>query len=419
MRTLSRRALLGSLAALPVVGRVAPALATPATSDRKFIFVMNYGGWDPLLVFAPLFGFEHIEMEADAALATAGGIAYVDHPDRPSVRAFFEANHARSVVLNGLLVPSVAHPPGQRAVFTGSPHDDADGDWPTLLGVARADRYLLPSVVLSGPSFPGSHAEVVCRTGSNGQLDQLLSGSLAPGLDTPVAAPSAEVEALVDRWLSGRAGRVEAEAAIGRDRELASAFAGSLDRAVRLKADRGAVVWGSTATWDDQLARSVEILASGVSRCVTMSFKVWDWDTHSGNDTYQSINFEALFGGLDRLLAALDGAPGTAAPTLAEETVVVVLSEMGRTPLHNLAAGRDHWPYGTALLIGAGLAGDRVVGGFDENYNGLPIEPSTGELSTTGLVMEPQHLGATLLALGDVDPGESVPDGQVLDGVLA
>jgi hypothetical protein len=51
---------------------------------------------------------------------------------------------------------------------------------------------------------------------------------------------------------------------------------------------------------------------------------------------------------------------------LLDETLVVVMSEMGRTPRVNANAGRDHWTYcyGT-LLAGAGIKGGSVCGASD------------------------------------------------------
>lgn len=414
---LTRRGVLGGAALLAGLPR--RARASVSNADRTFLFVVNYGGWDPLLAFAPLFGVEHVEMEAEAALGTAGGISFVDHPDRPSVRAFFEAQHARTLVVNGMIVPSVAHPPGQRAVLTGYTHEAIAGDWPSLLGAGAADRYVLPHVVLSGPSFPGDHADIVCRSGSHGQLDLLLSGALGDTLDVPVAAPTAARQSAVDAYLSGRAARFAAAAGEGRARTIADGYVKGVERVAALKDRQGDVVWGSTTTWDDQLDRTVEILRAGIARCVTVSFEYWPWDTHVANDPYQSQNFEALFAGLLRLSALLETSPGRVAATLAEEVTVVVLSEMGRTPLHNPSSGRDHWPYTSVMLVGGGVTGDRVVGGLDDGYYGLPVDLASGELADDGVVIDPTTLGATLLALGDVDPAEALPEATVLDGVLA
>lgn len=415
-RGLLRAGALSTASALLTAGR-ARAAASPA--DRRFIFVVNYGGWDPLFAFAPLFGYEHVEMETEAALATAGNIAYVDHPDRPSVRAYFEGYHDRTLVLNGLLVPSVAHPPGQRAVLTGTTYEGPFGDWSTLLAVPRADAFILPAVILSGPSYPGAHSDVVCRAGSHGQLDRLLSGAWSGALDTPVAAPSLGAQGAVEAWLSARGARVQAAATSPQGAAITSAWNGSLARAARLGADRDLVVWGETALWLDQVDRAVEILAAGLARCITISYADYPWDTHSANDYYQSPNFEHLFAGLGRLMAGLDATPGQVGATLADETVIVVLSEMGRTPLHNGAGGRDHWPYTSAMLIGAGIAGDRVIGALDENYAGAPIDLASGDVDAGGEVVIPPTLGATLLALGDVDPGEALPGVGILAGVMA
>lgn len=77
---------------------------------------------------------------------------------------------------------------------------------------------------------------------------------------------------------------------------------------------------------------------------------------------------------------------------------------MGRHPRLNSLGGKDHWTFTSALLFGAGVAGGRVVGAYDDTLLGEPIDPATGDPSPVGVSLTPDHLGATLLALGDVDP---------------
>ena len=101
----------------------------------------------------------------------------------------------------------------------------------------------------------------------------------------------------MDAYLAGRASRFAAASPEGRARTLAEGYGRSADRVTALKARKDEVVWGETTTWDDQLDRTVEILAAGLARCVTLSFSYWSWDTHVANDPYQSQNFEALFAG--------------------------------------------------------------------------------------------------------------------------
>jgi asparagine synthase (glutamine-hydrolysing) len=102
-----------------------------------------------------------------------------------------------------------------------------------------------------------------------------------------------------------------------------------------------------------------------------------------------------------------------------EDTLVVVGSEMGRTPAWNATFGRDHWPFTSMMLVGPGLRGGRVVGGYTARYGGIGADPATGEPDPARPGIAAADIGATLLALGDVDPGEALPFATPLSGILA
>ena len=114
----------------------------------------------------------------------------------------------------------------------------------------------------------------------------------------------------------------------------------------------------------------------------------------------------------------LENTPGEREERLADETVVVVLSEMGRTPQLNALDGKDHWPFTSAMLIGPGLTGSRVVGGFDALYYGRSVDPSSGEIAASGPLLSAETLGATLLTLADIDPALHVAGVEPLWGIL-
>lgn len=86
--------------------------------------------------------------------------------------------------------------------------------------------------------------------------------------------------------------------------------------------------------------------------------------THGGWDTHQD-NFKALKG---RLLPTLDQALSGLFQDLydrgmLDSTLVVCLSDFGRTPKVNPSAGRDHWATASvAVLAGGGLRGGVAVG---------------------------------------------------------
>jgi uncharacterized protein (DUF1501 family) len=87
---------------------------------------------------------------------------------------------------------------------------------------------------------------------------------------------------------------------------------------------------------------------------------------------------------------------------------VVVFSEMNRFPVLNGSGGKDHWTTTSLMLMGGGIRGDQVVGAYNADMGGIPVVPDTGELDesgTSGVLIDPSHIGATLLHLAGVDPG--------------
>lgn len=416
---LNRRSLLAS-APLALAALGLPRFARAATpSTRKFIFVFAQGGWDPTRVFATEFGNAAFDMEPGADRGRAGGIDFVDHALRPSVRTFFEAHHARTTVFNGVLVRSIAHDICTMIAMTGTTSGTVP-DWPAVLGARGEGTYALPHLVLSGPSFPGDLGAAVARTGTNGQLDGLLSGDVLAAADHPQKGLRAPSEAVLDRFLQRRADATRLGARTASTLRLTSDLAQAQRNATRLKDLQWVLDFGASAALDDQASVAVEALALGVSRCVTISTgAAFSWDTHANNDADQSPLWESTFAGLGQLMAMLASTPGEEEPTLADETVVVVLSEMGRTPRLNAFAGKDHWPYTSVMVVGPGFAGDRVIGGFDTSGYGLSVDGASGEVAAEGSVLSAESLGATLLASAGLDPAEWVEGAAPVTGALA
>jgi hypothetical protein len=329
----------------------------------------------------------------------------VDHPARPAVRAFMSRWAADAIVLNGLLVRSIAHDPCRRILLTGVPSGDI-ADWPAILAAEARETYVLPHVVLGGPSFSGDLGAVVARTGAYGQLDALLAGGALDGLDQPVTPLPGPAHALVERWLARRGPAFAAGETSVRGKALGSAWEDARGRARELQDLAWTLALGQAADLAGKAALACDLLSQGIARCVTLDTGGGSlvWDTHSDNDVRQTPLWESTFAGLSQLMEGLARTPGVSAPRLLDETCVVVLSEMGRTPALNSANGKDHWPSTSVLLLGAGIAGGRVIGGHDSTFAGRAVDPRSGTLDDAGVVPTAQMLGASLLALGDVDP---------------
>lgn len=423
MRPNRRQVLLGLAAggaglALPRRARAASVSA----SDRRFLFVQILGGWDVTRVFAPLFGCEAVSMEAAAVEASAGDIAYVDHPERPSVAAFFETWGARTAVVNGVYVPSISHHSATRLMLTGVV-DAAYADWGTRIAASHAEQHIVPYLVAGGANFAGPYGVHIGRAGTSGQLPGLATGELLETSDLPVSLPAAGSSSLVDEYLAAAAGRrARAADAVARQSALQS-YEIALDRATRLKALADTVDLSTDTSFSGQCELALRAFSHDLSRCVSIAFPMSDsaveWDTHANNDLDQNVLFEGLFAGLAALLESLAAAPGLVGETMLDETTLVVLSEMGRTPFQNGSGGKDHWPYTSAMLVGAGVAGGRVVGGFDEGQYGLAVDPVSGEPAEEGTAIGNDVIGATVLALAGLDPKEQAVDAEILEAVIA
>ena len=70
------------------------------------------------------------------------------------------------------------------------------------------------------------------------------------------------------------------------------------------------------------------------------------------------------------------------------------------------------------MVIGAGVRGGQVIGGVDELSRGRPVELSTGEPTEAGTPLLADHLGATLLQLGGLDPAEHLPGISAISALL-
>ncbi|GAC1464008.1 MAG: DUF1501 domain-containing protein [Isosphaeraceae bacterium] len=123
------------------------------------------------------------------------------------------------------------------------------------------------------------------------------------------------------------------------------------------------------------------------------------WDTHTNN--FNSLK-SGLLPRLDTALSAL--LQDLSVRGMLDSTLVVTLSDFGRTPKINPSAGRDHWASaGIALLAGGGIIPGRVVG----QTNALGEQPTEAPYYTEDLAATIFHvLGVPL------DTAHKTPDGR-------
>jgi hypothetical protein len=236
----------------------------------------------------------------------------------------------------------------------------------------------------------------------------------------------AERRSLVEQFDRARRDLERSPAGRSRERyqEMAYALIGSEKIRTALDLDRepAALRQSYGMTLFGQGCLAARRLVEAGSRFVTV---FWDeyglagsaWDTHW--DHYPRMKNE-LLPGLDRALAGLIADLDTRG--LLEETLILCLSEHGRTPkIQNVpGGGRDHWSQVySALFAGSGIARGKAVGKSDRHAGAVADRP-----------VSPKDILATLYHLLGIDPqttlmdrtGRPLPlvaDGNVVPEMLA
>ncbi|HWB10635.1 MAG TPA: DUF1501 domain-containing protein [Pirellulales bacterium] len=139
------------------------------------------------------------------------------------------------------------------------------------------------------------------------------------------------------------------------------------------------------------------LVEAGVPMVTVYSVANRDWDTHDNN--FKSLK-NTLLPVTDRGLSAL--LHDLRDRGLLDETLVVWMGDMGRTPLVNKQAGRDHWSFCySAVLAGGGVRPGQVYGSSDRNAAYPASQP-----------VSPADLAATIYHCLGINPRSQVSDQQ-------
>ena len=416
----TRRGLLKNssiLAALSSIGWH-PKMAQAAQGERKFLFFFAGGAWETTTVFDPHFGTNMIDMDPETYSKTVGQLTHTGGMDRPNVERFFQRWGRKSAIVNGLDAHSVGHASGTQLTLTGT-SASSYADWPTTLAANAKGEYPLPHLVFSGPNFAGNSGSAVVRAGGGTLLD-LITASINGSSDNPTPTFDAPADSIVDAFVHKKISQFAAmhEIAGGESSRRAESFLGNTDRAMEIESrqfEAGLDNLGNTML--DQALKAVEMMRLGLTRTAMIGIP-GGWDCHGGVEV-NAPQFENFFLALDTLMEYMSTTPGLSTQYLADEVVIVALSEFGRTPMLNGGGGKDHWPFTSALVVGSGVKGGRSIGATDDALIGLPVDFQSGLADmSNGTMLGTENLGTALLKLGGLNPEKLLPGIQPFDAIL-
>jgi len=331
------------------------------------------------------------------------GIRRWSNPSRrPEVDAFFDRHLAHTVVVNGLAVEEIAHVPGRMKVLTGTPDRDAP-DLAAWVGAVRGGSRPIGCVDMASFGRPGPYLNSTIRLGGRQQLHSLLDPVNFHEGGAALIDPSDRDD--VQEWLLARRA-----AAVGQRPDATETLAGWENAYKQGRAWQahppfiGALRPGQRLRLRGQVDTAVDLLGAGVCQSVVLATRS-SWDTHEGV-WRQHDSWDGLFHDLGHLLDRLQ------AEALLSSTLVMVVSDLGRSPKRNPRDGKDHWPVTSAMLMGGGLTGGRTIGGTDDGLGALGVDLATGAVDVGGSPLTPANLAAGVLSYMDVEPSpwlEGVP----------
>ena len=143
----------------------------------------------------------------------------------------------------------------------------------------------------------------------------------------------------------------------------------------------------------ERLSQQVEIALASFKAgvCVSANLTISQFDSHANNDKDQMKLIPEFLAGIAYLMRRAGELK------IREQIVVIVQSEMGRTPTYNQGNGKDHWSIGSIWFLGKGIKGNRVLGATDEKQFAVPFDPKTLKVDKEkGVRVKPEHIHQAL-----------------------
>jgi uncharacterized protein (DUF1501 family) len=301
-------------------------------------------------------------------------------------------------------VRSIAHDICAQRMLTGSTKTDAP-DFAMIVGATHGPDLPAPYFSLGSRSFPGDLLGYSVRRGRTNQLAFAM-------VDDSSKADASERAVIHDFLMAQSEKEKMLRGDFGRNAQKLENYQNGLTRTQGLyeKRDHLGAPFNTSDSLQQQVESALVLLEQNVTQAVNVSTgSVFDHHDPASapTGTYQggqgTLN-QGVWSTLTYLGEELKTRPGSQAGSkMIDETTVVVVSEMTRTPKYNGDGGKDHWPYTSALVMGAGVAPGKSVGQTDDTLVGQRISLATGQAESNGAMLESAHFAAGILQMAGID----------------
>ena len=395
----------------------APATARAKEEDKPyegpFYVVLNAsGGWDTTYLMDPkgVEGINRLYEEGD--ILTRGEHKYA--PTAKHIQGgisnedFYAEFGDELLVFNGLDYSVNNHSPGARYMATGKLDSMAYPTFAALVAACQGPTCPLSFLTFGNYSATGN----VVAMARIPYLPSLQRIANADSIEGNLKAPYHDRFALdrIEQTLAEQNQSRAAEPRLPRvERAENMLYAAQLNS----KALERVTPHIPANAPKERLSQQAEIALASFKAgvCVSANLTIGQFDSHANNDPDQMRLIPEFLAGIAYLVRRAEELK------IREQLVVIVQSEMGRTPTYNKGNGKDHWSIGSIMFLGRGIKGNRVIGATDEKQFHVPIDPSTLALDREkGVRVRPEHIHTALrefAGIADHDFSKKFPLGVV------
>jgi hypothetical protein len=373
--------------------RAAEAKDDSAPYEGPYYVVFNAsGGWDTTYLMDPkgVGGINRLYKEGD--IQTEGKLKYA--PNAAQVKGgmsnedFFKKYGKELLVVNGLDYSVNNHDPCARYMATGKLDSLAYPTFPALIAACRGTQYPLAFLTFGNYSSTGNLVPMA-------RIPYIQSLNLVANADSvggTVQHPYHDAF-VVDRIEQALREQAECRSKECRLPRVERAESMLYAAQVNSKALQRVTPHIPKTPSKERLNQQVDIVLASMKAgvCVSANLTIGQFDSHANNDIDQMKLIPEFLAGIAYLIRRAGEL------NIREQLVVVVQSEMGRTPNYNAGNGKDHWSIGSVLFLGRGIKGNRVIGATDAKQFPVPVDPRTLALNKDkGIRVRPEHVHQAL-----------------------
>jgi len=349
------------------------------------------------------------------AVTGADNIPFLHHSGRPAVNTWFQNYGSNAVIVNGLYSPSMERQGAFAGLFTAVPNGkNRPVDFLTYYAASLRPTILAPHIVFDAPYAPGDYEQVAFKL-SKARLTEYLSGIVnGPTFTDSQKTALLEYQKVVWGKFLNSLHQNSLDSS-----KVRSIYANLLREKNIAKILKDATTKLGSQGSESQLLRSgklaLEMFANGSSLCATIQAgRTRYWDSSYSHTSRQNAGFQNLFGDLSKIISH------AATLGIQDKLLIIVTSDMGRSPRFNQQQGKDPWPYTSALLWGGLLHGGTVHGRTDTYLRGMKIDPVFGNQASDNMIQPRMaHIFSAIYLAAGVPYQLITPDYKPMSSILS